>query len=284
MSRSRSGPAVVINADDFGLVPEINAAVIEAHELGTITSATMFAAAAASEEAARLAADHPALGVGIHFDLVLGTPVLEPSRIPTLLDRHGRFLARARLFRRALTGALEATEVRAELVAQIERLRALGVDPTHIDGHQHVQVLPTIASAVADVARAEGLPVRVPWVRWRGSSWTRRVGQRSALALLCRRAVTAGIPPATARFASVLDYRQPIDGSLYREMIGGIETSSLEVMVHPALPSAALQAMHPSLYDTAIREGDVLRDPQTKILIDSTGAQLLRFPLTTAVQ
>ena len=50
-----------------------------------------------------------------------------------------------------------------ELFAQAERAVSLGVRPTHIDGHQHVHVLPRVFSAALAVAKKHGVPaMRLP--------------------------------------------------------------------------------------------------------------------------
>jgi predicted glycoside hydrolase/deacetylase ChbG (UPF0249 family) len=51
-------------------------------------------------------------------------------------------------------------EVRREWEAQLERLRSLGIEPTHLDSHHHIHFEPTVFPAFLEVAKAHGLPVR----------------------------------------------------------------------------------------------------------------------------
>ena len=79
-----------MNADDFGLTAGVNRAIVELHQSGVLTSTTLMAKAAATEEAIDLARANPSLGMGCHIVLVDGEPVLPPRQIPTLVDReHG---------------------------------------------------------------------------------------------------------------------------------------------------------------------------------------------------
>ena len=57
---------VIVNADDLGRTPGINAGTFEAHRRGIVTSATMMVAYPAAAEAGAALDDHPDLGVGLH--------------------------------------------------------------------------------------------------------------------------------------------------------------------------------------------------------------------------
>ena len=70
-----------MNADDFGLTAGVNRAVVELHQAGVLTSATLMARAAATDEAIALGLANPTLGVGCHVVLVDGEPV-SPARTP----------------------------------------------------------------------------------------------------------------------------------------------------------------------------------------------------------
>jgi hopanoid biosynthesis associated protein HpnK len=156
MTSAARGARLIVNADDFGLSEAVNRAVIEAHENGIVTSTSIMAGGAAFEHAADLAARSPTLGVGVHLTLTELRPVAEA--VPSLVGADGRFARHANDFaKRWLRGAIALTDVRKELDAQIRRVREHGVNPTHLDGHQHVHALPGIARVVADLAREHGI-------------------------------------------------------------------------------------------------------------------------------
>ena len=60
---------LIVNADDFGLSPGVNAGVIAAHEGGIVTSASLMVRWPAALEAAAYAREHPRLSLGLHVDL-----------------------------------------------------------------------------------------------------------------------------------------------------------------------------------------------------------------------
>ena len=54
-----------MNADDFGLTSGVNRAIVELHQAGVLTSTTLMAKAAATEEAIELARANATLGRGL---------------------------------------------------------------------------------------------------------------------------------------------------------------------------------------------------------------------------
>jgi len=83
---------------------------------------------------------------------------------------------------RYLRGQVDLAEVRAELDAQIRKVREAGVAIGHLDGHQHVHVLPGIAAIVAELAAAYGIgAVRYPAERVRAISLENVVAQLNNL-------------------------------------------------------------------------------------------------------
>src|SRR5687767_8415619 len=79
--RSRAAHRLIINADDFGLSHDVNAAVIRAHTEGVLTTASLMVNEEGFEEAVDLARSHPRLGVGLHLSLVCGRSALTHSQI-----------------------------------------------------------------------------------------------------------------------------------------------------------------------------------------------------------
>src|SRR5204863_697475 len=59
---------LIVNADDFGLSPGVNRGIIEAHENGIVTSASLMVRWPAAQEAAAYALASPRLGLGLHLD------------------------------------------------------------------------------------------------------------------------------------------------------------------------------------------------------------------------
>jgi predicted glycoside hydrolase/deacetylase ChbG (UPF0249 family) len=110
---------LIVNADDFGCSSGVNRGIVEAHEHGIVTSASLMVNRPAATEAAEYGREHPELAVGLHVEL----------RHWRVRWRPWSFVWSNRRLRRLVTN---------DLAAQLDRFRALiGRDPTHLDSHQH---------------------------------------------------------------------------------------------------------------------------------------------------
>ena len=186
---------LILNADDFGLTAGVNRAIVELHRAGALTSASLMARAAATDEAIELALATPSLGVGCHVVLVDGEPVLSPQEIPHLaIPSNGHFRPSLIGFlnwlsrdsdRRWPFHARAIREIEAETAAQIALLQKRGLRLTHIDTHKHVHILPAVLRPVLRAAWAAGIravrnPFEPAWSRraTHGAPWLRRLQMR----------------------------------------------------------------------------------------------------------
>ncbi|MEP6769174.1 MAG: ChbG/HpnK family deacetylase [Acidobacteriota bacterium] len=155
---------LIVNADDYGLTRGVSRGILRAHREGIVTSVSMLAVAPDFDVAARdLRAEGAGLGVGVHLAAVgEDLPLLEPERIPTLVERDGRLpLTWRRFLRRA--HRVSPRELEAEFGAQIERVLAAGLSIDHLDTHQHLHLLPRVRAIVLALAKRFRVPaVRVP--------------------------------------------------------------------------------------------------------------------------
>ena len=168
---------LIVNADDFGLTAGVNDAILDAHLRGVISSASLLANGQAFESAVMLARRAPRLSVGIHLNLTEGKPLAPSAAVPSLIDGRGFFLRRpARLWLAKSFHRVNPGEIERECRAQIERVLAAGIAPTHIDSHKHVHALPFLGGMVMGLAREYGILA------------VRRVAEsRAALGCLLRR-------------------------------------------------------------------------------------------------
>ena len=162
---------LIVNADDFGLTPGVNRAILELHQAGVLTSATLMARAPATDEAVEIAKATPSLGIGCHVVLVDGEPSLSAAReVPQLCEAGGnRFLPTLGSFLSTIyrpparTSTLEH-QIEIEARAQIQSLQSRGVLLTHIDTHKHTHMFPRVLRPVLRAARSCGIrAVRNPF-------------------------------------------------------------------------------------------------------------------------
>jgi predicted glycoside hydrolase/deacetylase ChbG (UPF0249 family) len=235
---------LVINADDFGLSDGTNRGILDAHRAGVVTAASLLVNTPGFEAATRAARELPALSVGLHFNLTTGQPVSSPDVVPTLYDsRSRRLYPLFRLIERALAGRIDGSEVARECAAQIERIRATGLRITHLDGHQHVHLLPGIWRPVVETARQAGVgPVRIPLepparIAWRPMAALAQILLAASYRVASRGAAPSVQPRHFRGFA--LTGRRDFTGRLLA-LLDSLEPGTTELMVHPGYPNADL--------------------------------------------
>jgi predicted glycoside hydrolase/deacetylase ChbG (UPF0249 family) len=145
---------LIVNADDFGQSPGVNAGIAEAYESGIVTSASLMTRWPAAGEAAEYANAHPELAVGLHVDLGewrrQGQEWVSVYEVAALDDRQ---------------------QVEKAVAEQLGNFRSLlGRDPTHLDSHQHVHLREPADAILKELSDQLGVPLRhrTPKVRYCG--------------------------------------------------------------------------------------------------------------------
>jgi chitin disaccharide deacetylase len=143
---------LIVNADDLGLSAGVNAGIVEAHERGIVTSASLMVRADAAAAAADLARQQAGLAVGLHLDIA-----------------EWRFEAGEWRVGYERCAPEDPAAVEAECRGQLDAFRQLiGDDPTHLDSHQHTHMSEPVASVAANLAAELGVALRGRQVRYEG--------------------------------------------------------------------------------------------------------------------
>lgn len=271
-----------MNADDFGLTPGVNRAVMELHRAGVLTSATLMAKAAATEEAVALALAAPSLGVGCHVVLVDGEPVLPARQLPTLVDgKTGRFHRTLGTFlQRLLAGRIRAAEIQAEATAQVALLQARGLRITHLDTHKHTHMFPLVLRPVLRSAALGGIrAVRNPFEpEWSlqatpGAPLVRRAQVRvlrTMAASFLRLVRDAGL--ATTDGAIGVLATGTLDAATVTSLLKALPRGTFELVSHPGYNDADLARANTRLLASREAEREAL-----ETLREFPGVELISF-------
>lgn len=146
---------LIINADDFGYCKGVNYGIIEAHIDGVLTSTTIMANMPGFDHAVELHQQYPNLSIGVHLNLTTGSPVL--SHLKTIVDTKGNFRNQA-YYKSSFI--IDQKEVYDEWKAQIEKILAAGIQPTHLDVHHHANLFGDFNVIYFKLADEYNLPVR----------------------------------------------------------------------------------------------------------------------------
>jgi len=145
--------ALIIEADDLGLLHAFNEAIRIAHKGGCLTSTSLRANAYAYEHAIEeILPDCPELGVGIHLCLNEAHPVAPRRLVPKLLGYDGHLKSGFCWLMKLARTRIGLQQIEYELRAQIERVLADGLRPDHLNSHMHVHMIPPIFRITCELA------------------------------------------------------------------------------------------------------------------------------------
>ena len=181
---------LVLHADDLGMNRAVSEGILRGFREGLLTSTSLLAnapgcrprhcnsgkswrhehaAGRLPSTATRKRLDDPdrPFDLGVHLNLTQGRP-LSGSRYPAeLLDPAGRFPGVLALFVRLRRyGGKFHAAIRAELDQQVQVVCDQGLQPTHLNGHQYIEMIPEVTQLMPELLGRFGIKVvRVAWER-----------------------------------------------------------------------------------------------------------------------
>lgn len=162
MTTSTQTRNLIVNADDFGENEEITNGILEAHQNGIVTSASLLTNMHGFEHAITSIQHTPTLGIGIHLNMHRGTPLTTC----TYLTHEGKFLRN--IFRFTIRSYQNKKRAREEIAkefdAQIQKAITAGIRISHLDTEKHLHTLPFVFQIVLELAQKYNIKrVRLPY-------------------------------------------------------------------------------------------------------------------------
>jgi hopanoid biosynthesis associated protein HpnK len=281
---------LILNADDFGMTLGVNDGIIRAHREGILTSATLMANGEAFDDAVESARANKELGVGCHLVLVGGKCVATKDSVASLVDAGGNLPDSLPLFvAKISSGIIRIEEIEREFRAQIGRVRAAGIEPTHLDTHKHTHAHPRVMEALGKVAKECGIArVRKPIENLRDSWETSQAGgQGVSMQILAAGAVRAIAPQFTAisrRYGLLspdhflgLAMTGQLSPTVLRGVIGTVVDGTTEIMLHPGICDADLARSGSRLQKQREDELQGLLDPGVRSAVTERGIRLISY-------
>ena len=254
---------LLVNADDFGYTRDVNAGIVEGYKHGIVRSTTLMANGGAFHDAVRLAHENPGLDIGCHLVLIEG------AGLP-----HSHW----NMIRGTLSGTIDPYAI---FRAQIEKIIAAGIRPTHLDTHKHTHLWPPVLKAVAEL----GEEFQIPWIRrpfdipleyWgsKKKRWFTRASRPTARYFdsvirrhKCRTTTNFMGFAITGRFnlAGVV------------RLMNQLPEGSIEFMCHPGHCTNELRSMPTHLKESRAEELRVLTSPEIRAAISRPGIKLVNY-------
>ncbi len=280
----RMDTKLIINADDFGLASGVNRAVRKAHTEGILTSATLMANAPEAEEAVKIAAELPGLGVGIHINLLENKPLCSVPAVDRLTGEDGNFACSAgKIAMMSVFSPKAKKAMEAEMRSQIEWLLDMGIHPTHLDSHKHLHCFPPIFSIVEKLAYEYHIPalrlVREP-VRFSRNGYppTSSKDRRRAfiLRMLSGFNLMRGRRLFKTRGLIGINHTGKVNTAFLHSLISDPPDGVYELMTHPGFTDG-LEAGRTRLLEQRKIELDALCDDNIKQEINKAGIKLIHY-------
>lgn len=284
---------LIVNADDLGWTEGVNRGILEAYHHGIVTSASLLANGAAFAGGVKAARSAPDLGVGVHLNLSDGPPVADREAVMSLLNDNGEFAGgpESLLLKRARRG-LVLEEVEEEWDAQIQRVRDAGIQPTHLDGHKHVHMLPGLLDIALRLAKKHGIgAIRVSLEesslraalstgsQQRAHVVMKQGVQARGLKLLARdaREQAAHMGIATADFFCGIAQTGQLTRDGVAQLLKVLPEGTTELMCHPGYVDDALGKTATRLQASRRSELEILTNTGIRNLVASQGIRLIDY-------
>ncbi|NOU05228.1 MAG: ChbG/HpnK family deacetylase [Hyphomicrobiaceae bacterium] len=234
--------APILNADDYAITSEVSRGIEELARAGRLSATSImtnmppFPALASNAKALRA---H--IAIGLHLNLTCGPSLVSNEHLAPA----GRFRSRNSFLTTLIT--LDEEVLRAEIRAQLDHFEdVLNCQPDHIDGHQHMHVLPKVRGALLKEISTRRWPlpplIRVPV----SVGFDRKSAAVRAAAVGFARACRSAGLPTNHNFAgfSQFDRTQSYANEIEQELTSVGDTTGLSiVMCHPGYPDDELHQL-----------------------------------------
>lgn len=247
---------LIINADDCNLTPGVTRGILESHDKGILTSTTLLINLPLEEGIVRELKKRSKLGLGLHLNVTLASPVSAAEQISSLLKTGG-------IFRRPTDYQKELPspkEVVVEYEAQIRLFEnRFGRKPDHLDTHHHLHDHPLFFRALSAVARRWKLPIR-----------RSRIFQLSEFERMTRSLQT------TDYLFGNLEARSHWQKDSFLAAVENLPEGTNEIGCHPAYCDERLCQMS-SFREVREEELRVFSDRRLRRTLSELGIELIRF-------
>jgi chitin disaccharide deacetylase len=189
-------------------------------------------------------------------------PILGPTELRSLVDESGYFYPLSQV--EEFVNQVDLAELEREYRAQIERVFAAGVQPTHLDSHCGIHIRrEAIFAMTVSLAQEYGLALRVydhPFIE--------QLQHR-------------GYPTNDHPVMDSYDLATVGKSAQYAAMLRALPIGLSEWAVHPGLESAELEAIEPQSWQVRQTDYEFVMSTEAQAIVQEEGIILVDY---TAVQ
>lgn len=269
---------VVIHADDIGMCQASLQAYQDLWEIGTLTSGAVMVPCPWFPAAVEMYRQNPRMDLGAHlvltseWDFYRWRPLTASINASSLVDGEG-FFPRSEA---EIQAQADPEEAAAELLAQVERALAFGLDVTHIDTHMGAVAHPKFIPAYLQLVHRFQVPPMIP----RGDASTfQSLGMDAELSLFLAAFTSQleeqGIPLVDLVTGLPLD--QPDSQmELAKKMLSELPPGLTHFIIHPSLDTPELRAITPD-WPSRVANYQVFMQAELQDFIKNEGIHLIGY-------
>ncbi|WP_157314348.1 polysaccharide deacetylase family protein [Chitinibacter sp. GC72] len=271
--------ALIVNADDIGMHPDLDKAAFKLIDAGQIQDLSVMPPTPNFAQAAQWAKERN-LSVGVHLTLTNEWQekqpwgaVLSRDEVPSLYNPQGNLWATVT----ELAAHAKPAEVRKELLAQIAKVQATGLKITHLDTHMVFwPATPELLNLYASLPKETGIPIVIQSFRGtlkEQSQLHRQIQSENAIAT----------PDTFSMQYNPTERSRGVAYQGYVELIKQLPSGVHTIGIHPAEDSPSAQA---AITDLNLRLTDYAawQDPVLHKAIKARGIKLITYAPLQALQ
>lgn len=270
LGHTKDAKLLIIHADDLGVSHSENAATIAAFDKGMVNSGSIMVPCPWFPEIAAYSKANPTVDLGLHLTLTAEWqdykwgPVSPDAAVPNLVNEKGFLYDNCA----DVVRNVSAETIEKELIAQVERALAFGVNVSHLDSHMGCLFNPKYFETYLKVGRKYGLPVLIP------ASGLRQFPDMASKIL-----------PTDIVIDNIFMMNPPDAekgvAAYYAKMLRDIPTGVSEMIIHVAYDDAEMQAItinHPD-FGAAWRQQDFdyFTSEECRKILTEEGIQLVTW-------
>ena len=280
---------IIITADDFGISPEINRGIVDAHKNGILKSTAILMNAPSTNEAVALAKENPELEVGMHLSIVEGISLRgEHSSITDSLRYFNNVPCLHRDWKHFMfqlgTGQIRSSELRQELNLQFEKFADNFKSIPFVNGTQHMHLVPFVWGIVKELS----LKYHVKGIRLPGFSAPNKLWLNKRFPFLIPFQFLGemhrkNIPPSTMASPDKvegLQFSGHINEVRLQQILQHVSTKGVtEIVMHPGYTCNTLKENLPWAYRNFNWEWELeaLKSADVKRTIKELGIELITY-------
>ncbi|KEY17790.1 carbohydrate deacetylase [Kaistella antarctica] len=227
---------IILNADDLGFSLGVNEAILQANTKGFLTHASLMSNTEYFDHAVKeIIPNCNDLKIGVHVNLTCAKALFPQNILAENGLLKNDFVKL--LFRRKTVKVLDSLE--KEIEFQILKIKNSGIEISHIDGHEHVHIIPSINKIVKKLAKKHNVN-RVREINedlfesWKFNGRTSSFANMIKLLLLKFLSIF-NENSGEIGFYSMLNTCEINGTNLFKFLKKSSTYETVEVMLHPAL-------------------------------------------------